>query len=250
MHLRDLSPASFRGVAFLCPKDTAEEGRNSIKHSYPDASHRYVEDNGLIPPEFKLTAILHGADLPAKVRSLRGALNTPGPGTLRHPYYGSHLCAVIGPYHVSRSDDDSGVVTFEITFAVTGAAIFPGLVGAIPAVVTGLALSTISSIASLLPAAFGAGPLSSVSRDVIGAGMAGIGTALNGQFSSVDASRMIEQASNLASDPDRFGSLLDSAMSGAIGADEGTISSARLASGFQSTFDAASSLVNQALVID
>lgn len=137
--LYDLAPASFRGVRFLCPKDQTAEGRNSILHHYPDSDRLYAEDNGYSPPEFTITAVLHGRDVIAQFRSLRAALNRKGPGTLHHPFYGAKLCAVKGPWKVTREDSDLGVLTLEICFVETTLAIFPLAGVAIPAVVTSLA---------------------------------------------------------------------------------------------------------------
>lgn len=143
---RDLSPASFRGVRFLVPSDTAEEGRNAIHHNYPDAGFRYIEDNGLHAPEFKISAVLAGDNLPAKYKALRAALNRPGPGLLRHPWYGAQHVMVDGKFRVKRDDRDAGVLEIEIPFAVTGPPSFPGVVGGIPAYVTSLATDLLQNL--------------------------------------------------------------------------------------------------------
>lgn len=166
--LASLRPASFRGARFLVPEDSAEEGRNTILHKYPDSNRRYAEDNGYCPPQFKLTCILHGNDCLSQFNRLRSALNRKGPGTLNHPYYGAQLCAVVGPWTVSRTDQDSGVLKVEVNFAVTSGAIFPGaLLGGMAAQITGLSSAFVGSAF----AALGAGlrdltSLSSVSLSV------------------------------------------------------------------------------------
>lgn len=137
--LSDLAPASFRGARFLCPRDHVEQGRNTIDHHYPDSNRRYAEDNGFTPPVYHITAYLHGAGLRGQFNALAAALNTPGPGTLAHPWLGSHLCAVKGPWKVVRDDKDSGVLEIEITFLETSpTALFPGAVSGIAALVSGL----------------------------------------------------------------------------------------------------------------
>lgn len=151
----DLQPASFKGAPFLVPSDEVEEGRNAVTHEYPDASFRYVEDNGLIPPKFSISALLHGADLPAKLNRLRSALNSPGPGLLKHPYYGAQFVQVDGCYRVRREDKQAGVIELEIKFAVTGAPVLPGIVSGIAAVVTGLATSALTTMFSAFTAAYG-----------------------------------------------------------------------------------------------
>lgn len=178
--LANLQPASFRGARFLCPKDSASEGRNTIEHKYPDAggnAARYAEDNGYCPPEFTITAVLHGPNLLSDFQALRGALNRKGPGTLHHPYYGAQLCAVKGPWKVQREDADSGVLTLDITFLVTSSAIFPALATAIPAVVSGLASGFITTALQSFAAAFGSPVLSAVSIGVLAAGVRAVSNA-------------------------------------------------------------------------
>lgn len=145
MLLSDLQPASFRGASFLVPKDSFEDGRNTIDHLYPDSSMHYMEDNGKHPEEFSVTAILHGPNLPAKLRRLKSALNTPGPGTLKHPYFGSRFVAVCGPYKGERADSNAGVITLEIKFKVTGPPL-TSLISGVSAVVSSLAGSAITAL--------------------------------------------------------------------------------------------------------
>lgn len=180
---RDLSPASFRGVRFLVPSDTAEEGRNSIRHAYPDASFHYLEDNGRHPPEFKISALLHGDNLPAKFASLRSALTRPGPGLLKHPYYGRQLCMVDGKFRVKRDDRDAGVIEIEIPFSVTGPPALPGAVSGVAAFVTGLATSALTSLFQSFAGRYGA-PISSTSALAVGSAISAIGAVVDAKFSS------------------------------------------------------------------
>ena len=152
--LVDLQPASFRGAAFLCPKDHVKEGRNTIDHKYPNSSYRYAEDNGYTPPEFDMTCVLHGPNLLSDFSRLRSALNTPGPGTLRHPWYGAQYCAVKGPWKVCRDDRDSGVLELEVTFLVTGPPAFPGLVSGIAATISTLSASAVTASFAAFTAEF------------------------------------------------------------------------------------------------
>lgn len=188
--LANLQPASFRGARFLCPKDNAQEGRNSIEHKYPDSNRRYVEDNGYCPPEFSLTAVLHGPNVLGQFKSLQGALNRKGPGTLRHPYYGSQLCAVKGPWKVTREDTDAGVLTLDITFLVTSNAIFPAILAAIPAVVSSLAGSFISKALGSFASAFGNPLLSPVTMGVLASGL----RAVVSRFDSLSAAPDVANA--------------------------------------------------------
>jgi prophage DNA circulation protein len=143
MLARDLVAASFRGVSFLCPSDELSEGRTTIDHLFPDANFRYAEDNGGIPPKFKLSMLLGEPGLPGKVKSLRRALTAQGPGTLRHPWVGAQFVQVQGDYTIKRSQKHAGYVEIEATFLVTGPPQFPGLTSAIPALVSGLSAQAV-----------------------------------------------------------------------------------------------------------
>ena len=185
--LNDLAPASFRGAGFLVPRDHASEGRNTIDHKFPNKTDRYAEDNGGTPPQFNLTCVLHGATLAYDWSRLRSALNVPGPGTLRHPWYGSQLCQVKGPWKVSRDDKDSGVLQIEVEFLVTSnGPSFPSLNGiGIAATITGLSGSAISSIFSSFSSNFSL-PVGAVSQNFVTGMLNKIAGSVAGKFGSVE----------------------------------------------------------------
>lgn len=219
--LRDLRPASFRGARFLCPHDQGSEGRNTIDHRYPDSSRRYAEDNGYIPPEFEMTAVLHGPNLLSDFNALRSALNRPGPGTLHHPWYGAQFCAVKGPWKVDRKDEDSGVLTLTITFLVTGPSIFPGIFGAIAAVVTGLSGSLVQSLFDEFVSAFGAPRLADVSLAAVASASRSVASEINsglGQVASVRiaTSHIIDYAERYVQDGAMLGPELANMFRGAF----------------------------------
>lgn len=143
-----LQAASFRGAAFLVPDDGVDEGPNSIIHKYPDRRTQYVEDNGLNSPSFRIKAVLTGKNALAGFQRLRTALNAAGPGTLKHPWYGNRRCSVVGPYKVTRSDKQAGIIRLEITFQETSEGLFPLALPFSPAALSGL-------VRKILPELFG-----------------------------------------------------------------------------------------------
>lgn len=212
MLLRDLSPASFRGVRFYVPKDTLEEGRRTIDHQWVDSNRRYAEDNGFIPPEFKLNIILAGPNLAGQVASLRAALNTPGPGTLKHPWAGVHRCAVKGPFRIEREDRDAGVIQLEVTFLRDDGPVFIAVLSGIPAVVAGLASGATGSIVGAFPSVFGAGAQTLASRTAIGAQIASIGQALRTVSGfGREVRTLIDAADTVADQPARLAGLIGTA---------------------------------------
>lgn len=213
MLLRDLSPASFRGIRFYVPKDSLDEGRRTIDHQWVDSNRRYAEDNGFIPPEFKLNIILTGQNLPGQVAALRAALNAPGPGTLKHPWAGVHRCSVKGPHKIEREDTDSGVVKIEACFLRDDGPVFMAVLSGIPAVVAGLAASVTSSAVSVFPTSYGAGTTTLASRTAIGVQIANIGRALE-DLSGLgrEVRTIINAADTLADEPERLAGLIGDAV--------------------------------------
>jgi prophage DNA circulation protein len=187
VRLVDLHPASFRGARFLVPSDTVDQGPNVVLHKYPDANSHYAEYNGQHPNEYHITAYLHGNNLLGQYRALESALNFPGPGTLNHPWHGVRFCAVKGPYKTHREDRDSGVMKIDITFVVTGPAMFPGDFGAIAALVSGLAASVTASLFDQFVADFGNPLLPPVSLDAVTKAIKDVAGAFAAPMAAVEA---------------------------------------------------------------
>lgn len=243
MLLADLQPASFRGVRFLVPKDRVEDGRNVIEHKYPDSNLHYMEDNGKHPAEFKVTAILHGANLPGQLRRLMRALNTPGPGTLRHPYLGAKFVAACGPYSFERADANSGVITLELKFTETGPPLLPALVSGIAAVVSGLATSAITEVFQHFVRSYGDPTLLLSSRAQIGDVIANVASAAVSSFGSSEiGSRLIDAADAYVDQPDILADRLSGMMRGPV--DNPEIASDRLARAYRDMMDSATTEVD------
>ncbi len=238
MLLKDLAPASFRGAAFLVPKDQAEEGRNSIPHDYPGSTNRYIEDNGGTPPVFSLTCVLKSPDLPAKFSRLRRALNSPGPGTLQHPYYGRQLCQVLGPFQVNREDEDSGVLTLEVKFGVTRGPLFPALITGLPAVVSGLASAAVARLTMGLVKSFPL-PGSITSLKAVAGAVADVGRTASAAFGGVStaARRLAAEPERLALDPPALAAHLKAALRDPF--DDLSVTAPRLVSGSRALLDVA-----------
>lgn len=232
MLLSDLQRASFRGAQFKVPRDRATEGRNAVHHEYPDASFRYVEDNGYIPPKFSISALLHGRDLKAQFGRLRSALNRPGPGVLKHPYYGVQFVQVDGEYEVTRDDREAGTIEIDIKFAVTGPPVLPGIVSGVAAVVSGLASSATSAIFDAFLAAY-AKPASTKSLSQVASVLQSVGAVINESFgrSSSAPSRLSRQSEVFVRHPERAIPLMVAAFRDPF--DDDTITTKSLISGFK-----------------
>lgn len=84
----NLRPASFRGVPFQVDDDEGTFGRRVQVHEYPNRDKPYTEDLGRATRRFTINAYLVGNDFFEARDRLIVAIDTPGPGTLVHPYYG------------------------------------------------------------------------------------------------------------------------------------------------------------------
>ncbi len=236
----DLQPASFRGVRFLVPQDDAEEGRNSIRHATPDSSFHYLEDNGRHPPEFKINAILHGPNLPGQWAALRAALTRPGPGMLKHPWYGSQYVMVDGKFRVRRDDRDAGTLEIDIPFAVTGPPSLPGSVTGVAAYVTGIAKSALDTLFASFVARYGNPLLSTESMRQIATAIEDVGAVSDRLFAAAGraGADLVTRSDALARDPVALGGTLQRVIAEPLDAVD-AYGAADLVRGFTALSDAA-----------
>ncbi len=116
---KSLRQATFRGVPFYTKTTSSEQGRRNAVHEYPMRDIPYVEDIGLKGRAFTLEAYVVGPDyMPARDK-LIVALETPGAGTLVHPYRGTLNVALTAPARITESADEGGMARFSLTFTET-----------------------------------------------------------------------------------------------------------------------------------
>jgi prophage DNA circulation protein len=248
MLLDDLQPASFKGAGFLVPSDDAEEGRNTILHEYPDASHRYAEDNGLIPGKFNIRALLHGPDLPGQFSKLRSALTSPGPGVLKHPWYGNQFVQLDGTFRVRREDRQSGILEIDIPFCVTGPPALPGLVSGVAALVTGLAGDAVTALFDEFVKTYG-DPNSLRTATVIADALTDVVGTLEDAFQQATdvPAQIIARKDLLVRRSDRLAELLIGAYREPFG--DQTLTDDKLVSGFRDAFQMSGFVRDEADVI-
>lgn len=120
----ELQPASFRGVRFEVDAAELGAGRRAQVHEYPQRDKPYVEDLGRATRELAFDAFLVGADYKDQVEKLLGALETPGPGSLVHPWFGTLTVSLkdLGRIAFSR---DLGYARVQLSFVESGELAFP-----------------------------------------------------------------------------------------------------------------------------
>lgn len=121
--LSDLFVGSFKGAKFLIVSASTVGGRKQVKHEYPYTSKQKIEDLGFRPRVFSISAIV-AAD-PSGVGSktyrenrdaLLAALESPGVGTLSHPFYSNSISVVARPYTIEEDTGNLGYATISLEF--------------------------------------------------------------------------------------------------------------------------------------
>ena len=134
-----LQPASFRGVPFEVESDDGTFGRRTQVHEYPQRDKPYAEDLGRSTREISITAFLIGAEFIAARDRLLGALETAGPGTLVHPWYGELKVSVKEPARVTHSIANGGMCSVQLSFVEAGELAFPSAADSLGAKALGAA---------------------------------------------------------------------------------------------------------------
>ncbi|BAN97989.1 phage tail/DNA circulation protein [Plautia stali symbiont] len=125
-HWKDnLRPASFRGVPFQVEDDEGTFGRRVQVHEYPNRDKPYTEDLGRATRRFTINAYLIGNDFFEDRDRLIVAIDTPGPGTLVHPYYGEIAVCIDGEVRVSHSGRDGRMCRVSFNVVEAGELSFP-----------------------------------------------------------------------------------------------------------------------------
>lgn len=123
--LKDLKPASFRGIEFFVQSVDTTGGRKTITHEYPNSNTRFVEDIGLLEDSFSITGIIAEPNYFSKKQALKNALDTEGTGILINPFGNSVLVALAEPYTINENKTNLGIATFTMTFRKASRNIFP-----------------------------------------------------------------------------------------------------------------------------
>ena len=119
MILEQLSVASFKGVRFACNSTTTTVGRAKIKHEFANSDRNNIEDQGLLPRTYVLTARIFGANYQRDRDQLLAAIEDSEPGVLIHPFYGRIENAVAMPITYDETVRKLGVIEIPITFEIS-----------------------------------------------------------------------------------------------------------------------------------
>ena len=120
-----LQPAKFREAEFFVESAEGEVGRKTVLHSYPQRDVPFAEDMGRKERGFTLEAYVIGRDYMAARDRLIEALESPGPGTLVHPYRGTVQVVLVSARGPVESVREGGMARFSLVFSEAGENTYP-----------------------------------------------------------------------------------------------------------------------------
>ncbi len=154
---------SWRGLPMHIPDVSTPAGRRIVSIELPGTDITLHEDLGLATGQIRVTALLAGDDYIEQARAMQAACETPGPGTLVHPWLGEMLVVLKDAADISFRSTELRTVQVRLTFErwSDGAGLAVGLstlaaiadaadvLGAIAGDLAGLAADAIGDLAGL-----------------------------------------------------------------------------------------------------
>lgn len=123
--LPGLLPAAWRGVRFHVADSDHEVGRRVLLTYFPGIDMPAVDDFGRFAGPIRVAGLYCGPDYIAVAAALAAAFQTPGIGTLLHPWLGEKLVVCEQPAVIRFADRRLGLVTFDASFTPIGGGYLP-----------------------------------------------------------------------------------------------------------------------------
>lgn len=114
--LPGLLPASYRGIRFHVIDADQEVGRRLLLTYFPGMDEPAADDFGALEGPVRLRALIVGDDYILRAQALKAAFQTPGVGTLMHPWLGEMLVLCEEPARIRFTDRELGVVWIDASF--------------------------------------------------------------------------------------------------------------------------------------
>ncbi|APY14205.1 hypothetical protein GJU93_16190 [Brucella sp. 10RB9212] len=146
--LPGLLPASYRGISFHVPDTSTQVGRRVAEHLFPGIDQAAYDDFGLATQTVQVEGLVVSDSYIAQAQALKAAFETPGPGTLIHPWLGPMQVIMEETAEISFAAHELRVVRFSATFKRYNGMGLSGFASTASALV-GSALSLVSLAASL-----------------------------------------------------------------------------------------------------
>lgn len=113
----ELFPASYKGAKFLVNRVSTSGGRKTVQHAFPNSDIQVIEDLGLSPREYRISAIIAEPGYIQKRDNLLKALEEGGKGVLIHPFYGRIENIVARTFTLNEDVSRLGDTVVDIFFS-------------------------------------------------------------------------------------------------------------------------------------
>lgn len=130
--VEDLHPGSYKRVPFLLQISEVSGGRKTVKHPFPNSDRQAIEDLGLMPRTFEITAIItsdaDGENYFNRRDRLIQKLEDGQSGILIHPFYGTINGVKVTSYTLSEDISRVGDGVLNIVFEIDSTTGIPTVV--------------------------------------------------------------------------------------------------------------------------
>jgi len=113
----ELFAASYKGAPFLVNRVSTSGGRKTVQHEFPNSNIQVIEDLGLSPREYRISAIIAEPAYIQKRDTLLRALEEGGRGVLIHPFYGRIENVVARTFTLNEDVSRLGDTVVDIVFS-------------------------------------------------------------------------------------------------------------------------------------
>lgn len=117
--LDELHPATYKGVKFLMKISSVTGGRKSVRHEFPNSDKQTIEDLGLSPRVFNVTAIVSGDNYIQERDRFLSVLEDGQPGILTHPWFGQLNNYFARTYTLLENLTSLGEARFTVAFEIS-----------------------------------------------------------------------------------------------------------------------------------
>lgn len=123
MILNETLPASYAGVSFLTIRSSIDGGRKDALKEFVNSNLQNIEDLGLRPRTFNMTAVINvdrnGDNYFSRRDNFLRVLEKGGTDVLIHPLYGRIENIVVRSYTLTEDFATLGQASFSIVFAIS-----------------------------------------------------------------------------------------------------------------------------------
>ncbi len=123
--LKQLQPASWRGLPFGVLTSEYRRGRRFAVHEYPYRDLPWAEDIGRASRAVAFSGFVVGDDCYRQAKALLAACEMPGAGTLVHPSLGTMTVALVAPVTAGERTEQGRVVELRFEFVETRDPTYP-----------------------------------------------------------------------------------------------------------------------------